>query len=227
MIDSYIIRLKGIIESEKLAEECKNSAITHGLNPLYLDGIYGEKNIEEMTKSLHVRPWKEKMKKGRIGVKGCFLSHYILWVKCYSLNKSLLIFEQDAYVLRPLPQSILHYFDEFLLLDPYNKMKSNYQNHIESETRNGVEEYFNNDSVTKYGVQDQYAMGLQAYIIKPKAAKKLIHAVSKNGYLPADMQCNKGILNLETLYPAVASINPKFWGNKGLMREESTTQKKW
>jgi len=227
MIDTFIIRLNGVESSELLAEDCKNSAVQHGLDPLYFDGIYGEKHIEEMNRTFNIRPWKEKMKKGRLGVKGCFLSHYSLWFKCYSYNKPLLIFEHDAFVLRSLPKNILHEFDEFLILDPYNKMKSSYKHNIETETKNGVEEYFNFESASKYGVNDQYAMGLQAYIIKPTAAKKLIHTVFKNGYLPADMQCNKGILNMQVLYPAVAAINPKFWGKKGLMREESTTQKKW
>ena len=70
-------------------------------------------------------------------------------------------------------------------------------------------------------------MGLQAYIIKPKAAIKLRDAVKQNGYYPADMQCHKGILNIQTVYPSMASVNPRFYGNKKLMKEESTTQKKW
>lgn len=227
MIDSRIIRLKGINESEILAEECFDSACVNGIKPIYFDGIHGEKEIERYHKSFNIRPWKVKMKKGRLGVKGCFLSHFSLWYQCYSYNKPILIFEHDAFVLRPLPNNILQSFDEFLMLDPYNKMKDNYQKKLEEETRVGIEEYFNESSLPKYGVVDEYAMGLQAYIIKPKAAGKLINYVHRHGYLPADLQCNKGILNMQTIYPAVAAINPKYWGKKGLMKEESTTQKKW
>ncbi len=227
MIDAFIIRLNGIEESEKLAEECCASANSHGIRTNYFDGIYGETEIERVHKSYNIHPWKVKMKKGRLGVKGCFLSHFSLWHKSYSLNKPLIIFEHDAFVLKPLPSDILGSFKEFLMLDPYNKMKKDYQNKIEQEEKSRIEEYFNNDSLPKYGVTHEYAMGLQAYIIKPRAAGKLINHVHKNGYLPADLQCNKGIINMEVIYPAVASVNPKYWGKKYLMKEESTTQKKW
>jgi GR25 family glycosyltransferase involved in LPS biosynthesis len=70
-------------------------------------------------------------------------------------------------------------------------------------------------------------MGLQAYVIKPEAARKLINDVKTNGYYPADIQCNKGIIKIETIYPSLASVNPRFYGNKKLMKQESTTQKKW
>lgn len=224
---AYVIRLKDIESSELLANECFVSCKKNGLPLRKFNGIYGEKNIEMTQNMYNIRPWKSKMKKGRIGVKGCFLSHYTLWQSCIRLNQPIIIFEQDAVMLRPLRLSILDEFEEFLILDPYNKMKPDYQHFHETEKRTGIEEYFNNESIAKYGVVDQYAMGLQAYIIKPSAALKLTDYVQKNGYLPADLQCNKGILNMQTIYPAVAAINPKYWGKKGLMREESTTQKKW
>jgi len=226
MIEGYIIRLKGINESEDLAKECLDSAISNNVTVSYFDGIHGE-NIERAQKAHGIKPWKEKMKKGRLGVKGCFLSHYTLWKKCYTSNQPYLILEHDAYFLKPLPTDILQSFDEFLMLDPYNKMRLDYKDNIENETRIGVDEYYNPYSSPKYGVTEEYAMGLQAYIIKPKAATKLINRAFNYGYLPADLQCNKGILHMQTLYPAVASINPKYWGKKGLMKSESTTQRKW
>ena len=91
-------------------------------------------------------------------------------------------------------------------------MKNTYKVYHESISKNGVEEYFNNDISPKYGVMHQYVMGLQAYIIKPN---------------PADIQCNKGIINIQTIYPSIAAINQKFWNNKKLMKEESSTHKIW
>ena len=113
------------------------------------------------------------------------------------------------------------------MLDPYNKMKGEYQTQHQDTTKTGIAEYFNDASTSKYGVMTQYVMGLQAYIIKPSAALKLIENVRQNGYLPADIQCNKGLLNIQTIYPSIASVNPRFYGNKTLMKQESTTQKKW
>lgn len=227
MIDAYVIRLKGILSSEELANECKISCANLGLDIKNFNGIYGEKQIEEYHNTYKIRPWKTKMKKHRLGVKGCFLSHYSLWLDTLAYNKPIIVFEQDAFMLRALPENILDQFDEFLMLDPYNKMSRNYKSQHEDTLKQGIEEYFNENVSPKYGVVDQYVMGLQAYIIKPKAAKKLIRNVKDNGYLPADIQCNKGLINIETIYPSIAAINPKFWGNKGLMKEESTTQREW
>lgn len=224
---SIVIRLRGIEESESLARECVDSGKKNNLIIYPFDGIYGEEQIEAKHKEFGIRPWKAKMKKGRLGVKGCFLSHYSIWLHSVEINQPMMIFEHDAVVLRKIPEDITERFDEFLMLDPYNKMQKDYGSLHQVEHDFSVDEYFNENSQQKYELKYQYAMGLQAYIIKPKAAAKLIDAVKENGYYPADMQCHKGILNMQTVYPSMASVNPRFYGNKKLMKEESTTQKKW
>ena len=226
-IKSFVIRLLDNEVSEGLAKECINSGKGFGLRIIPFNGIYGEENIEKKHRDLRISPWKSKMKKGRLGVKGCFISHYSLWLECIRVHQPIIIFEHDAVLLRPIPVNILSQFDEFLMLDPYNKMRPEYKDLHSIESKERIEEYFNNDATPKYGVMEQYAMGLQAYIIKPKAALKLIKHVSQKGYLPADIQCNKGLLNMQTIYPSVASVNPRYYGGKKLMKEESTTQKKW
>lgn len=227
MIDAFVIKLSGIESSENLANQCKQSGIQFGLKIQDFDGIYGEFQIEKYHKLYNIKPWKVKMKKHRIGVKGCFLSHYSLWLHCLSISKPIIIFEHDAVMLRPLSEDIINNFNEFLMLDPYNKMKKDYQTLHQNESKQGIEEYFNPDVSPKYGVLSQYTMGLQAYIIKPNAAIKLITYVKLYGYLPADIQCNKSLINIETIYPSVAAINPRFWGNKKLMKEESSTHQQW
>ena len=227
MIDAYVIKLTGIDNSEALAKECKDSGLKFGVTIKDFNGIYGEQEIEKYHQLYKIKPWKPTMKKHRVGVKGCFLSHYSLWLQSLNTSKPIMIFEHDAVMIRPLPENILDLFTEFLMLDPFNKMKSSYKVNHEGIDKNGVEEYFNYDVNAKYGVLHQYVMGLQAYIIKPRAAFKLIKEVQLKGYYPADIQCNKGIINIQTFYPSIASINQKFWNNKKLMKEESTTQKKW
>ena len=121
MIDAFVIKLTGIESSELLAQECKNSCSKFNITVKDFDGIYGENRINQFHSVYNIRPWKTKMKKHRIGVKGCFLSHYTLWLHCLSTNLPLLIFEHDAVMLRPLPENITDIFQEFLMLDPYNK----------------------------------------------------------------------------------------------------------
>ena len=227
MIDAFVIKLSGIESSELLAQECKDSGLKFGITIKDFNGIYGDSNIEKYHTLYNIRPWKVKMKKHRIGVKGCFLSHYSLWMHSVNTNNPVLILEHDAVILRDIPENILNSFEEFLMLDPFNKMKKDYKLFHQNESKKGIEEYFNPDVSPKYGVMEQYTMGLQAYIIKPIAASKLINHVKEHGYLPADIQCNKGLINIQTIYPSIAAINPKFWGNKKLMKEESSTHKQW
>lgn len=226
---AFVIRLKGIESSESLALDCIDSGKKHGLEINPFDGIYGQENIDFQRNRLGVNPWKKGLKKGRLGVKGCFLSHYSLWLKSIELNEPLIIFEHDGYVLHPLPQNLENMFDEFLILDPFNKFSNEYSiKHNESKNNSQqIVEYFNPESRKKYSIDTEYAMGLQAYVIKPKAAIKLKQSILKTGYYPADMQCNKGIINLETLSRPVASVNIKYYNNTSLMTAESSTQKKW
>ena len=226
---AFVIRLNGVEESERLADDCIASGHEHGLMIEKFDGVYGLDSIQQAMQDLNVKPFSAKMKKDRLGVKGCFLSHYSLWIRSLKTNESIVVFEHDGMMLRPLPPNIEEMFDEFLLLDPYNKFTGNYgeQHRLDYRHPFVIKEYSSPESRKKYGISAEYAMGLQAYIIKPKAAQKLIDSISITGFFPADMQCNKDIVNLQTIYPSVASVNKIFYKNASLMHELSTTQKKW
>jgi GR25 family glycosyltransferase involved in LPS biosynthesis len=224
---SFVIRLKDIEVSETLADDCVRSGLDLGLEIEKFDGIFGEKNIERMHKFFNIRPIHPKMKKNRIGVKGCFLSHYSLWKQAAELEESLLIFEHDAVLLNEINDDILDQFEDVLMLDPFNKFSKSYDtSHYESQNvEQRIVEYINPEPKLKYGLQHEYPMGLQAYIIKPEAAIKLISHVELYGYLPADMQCNKGSVKLNTVSKPLASVNKKFYQDKLLMSQMSTTQK--
>lgn len=226
---AYVICLKGIETSEKLAEDCITSAHLNGLEVSKFNGIYGDRVNPYINEVLKIKQGPSKMKKRRLGVLGCLASHFTLWQKSMDENETLCIFEHDGILLRKLPEDIELKFDEFLLLDPYNKFNQSYaeQHSNLAEDIINIVEYESPESRKKYNVKSQYAMGLQAYIIKPKAAKKLIKHIRLFGFVPADMQCNKDIVNLQTVTTPLASINKIFYDNKGKMQELSTTQKVW
>lgn len=224
---AYVIRLKDIEVSEDLANECVKSGEDFDLAIERFDGVYGEKAIEKAHNLFNIKPINPKMKKNRIGVKGCFLSHFSLWSICESTDKPIIVFEHDAMLLEKIPENICDQFEDVLLLDPFNKFSKSYNTcHERNKNKDQlIVEYINPEPKLKYGLKFEYPMGLQAYIIKPEAATKLIHDVRKNGYLPADMQCNKGLINLSTVERPLASINKKFYHDKVLMNQLSTTQK--
>jgi len=226
---AFVIRLKNIETSEALADDCVKSGLKHGLIIEKFDGIYGNIISSYLSDTLKIKQGPAKMKKKRLGVLGCLASHYTLWKHSVENNEIICIFEHDGILLRPIPCNIESLFDEFLLLDPYNKFSQAYENqHLKKLDNNfTIIDYNSPDSRKKYNVKSEYAMGLQAYIIKPKAAKKLIKYISVNGFVPADMQCNKDIINLQTTQPACASINKIFYNNKEKMLEMSTTHRIW
>lgn len=227
-LKSYVIRLKDIVISEKLSAECVHSGSSNGLEIEMFDGIYGKDNIKNKTLELGIRPYREKMKKNRLGVRGCFLSHYLLWLKSLEINEPILICEHDAIILAEITDDILN-FEDVLILDPHDKFSSKYESaHLNSRGNiQKIVEYFNKDSRKKMGVSAEYPKGLQSYIIKPSAAKKLYQSVKNNGYLPADVQINKSIVTINTVTRPVASINQRYYNDKKTMREESTTQQEW
>lgn len=226
---TFVIRLKGQEPSETLATECIDSGKEFGLNIVPFDGVFGSENIFAKTQEFRIRPFSEGMKKGRVGVKGCFLSHYSLWLYCLEINEPVLVLEHDAMILNLLPENIADQFDEFLILDPFNKFTKSYvKNHNDSHQMNQeIVDYQNTESRKKYSVTSEYAMGLQGYIIKPSAVKKLQEKIFSNGYLPADMQCNKDTIQLQTVKSSIVSINKKFYNNITEMQNQSSTQKKW
>ena len=85
---AFVIRLKGIDSSESLAQECILSGHQNNLHIEPFDGIFGEEDIKNVTTTYGIRPFREGMKKNRLGVKGCFLSHYTLWLRCIELNEN-------------------------------------------------------------------------------------------------------------------------------------------
>ena len=98
-----------------MAKDCYDQAILHGLSPSYFKAINGnDAALHYQRTGVRLR---RKMKKGRLGVVGCFFSHYYLWQECMQTNTPLVILEHDGYMLKPLPANILDTFEDVLKLD--------------------------------------------------------------------------------------------------------------
>ena len=101
----------------------------------------------------------------KIGEVGCFLSHFLLWSSCLEQKKPLLIFEDDVHTNE--------YFD-----------KQSFDKEINN--------FLNSDADIHYlawndmGTGDFYPYWACAYMIKPKAAEKLIQTDILNNLIPTD-----------------------------------------
>ena len=136
--------------------------------------IYGLNNPQKSK--------KEKKKFGDLpGAQGCFLSHYILWVRCVELDQPIIILEDDAEVIAPL-RKIDTTFDLLKLHNP----RASKQNKL-----------------------GNWSPGAFAYWISPLGAKKLVDFSKKNGPNLADKMIATNILNWEYLMPPIVKLGPR------------------
>lgn len=209
---AFIIRLKNNEISEKHAYECVEQAKKFGIDVEYFDAINGNDYFQHI-KRLNIYP-RYKFKKGRVGVYGCFLSHYYLWVKCAEEKIPLLILEHDGYFIKSLPENILDQFQDVLKLDNNDPFSKSYNTVIDSEsdTPLKIEKYHN--SQAKFLEKNQtgnYLRGAYGYIIKPFAAQKIIDWIYRNGFLPADNQIGDAIVDIKVTIPTIVRLHPAYF----------------
>lgn len=208
---AFIIRLEENEHSCQMAQECYDQAVVHGLQPDFFKAINGN-NAHMHYEKTGIFP-KRKMKKGRLGVIGCFFSHYYLWLECINLNSPIVILEHDGYMLKPLPDNILDTFEDVLKLDRLDPYSKSYNSLLEEEKNLPLEihKYINlNPKNPKKIGTGNYFKGAYSYIIKPAAAKKIIDHVAEYGHVPADQQIGDWILDTRTTTPTVARLHPYY-----------------
>jgi len=208
-VKCYIIRLEENDHSCKMAEECKEQAAKFGIEAEYFKAINGN-DVDLHYEKTGVFQ-KRKTKKGRLGVLGCFFSHYYLWLKCVELSEPIIILEHDGFILRSIPDSILDNFDDVLKLDRLDPYSKSYSTSLKQEENLDIkiEKYvhLNPKNPHKIGTGN-YFKGAYAYIIKPHAAQKIIDHISVNGHVPADQQIGDWVVDTRTTVPSLARLHP-------------------
>ena len=210
-----IIFLSEIEFSKKIAESCIEQAKKFGINIIPFKGVHGYKS-EDILKKFSLKQ-KYFFKGGRRGVIGCFLSHYLLWLECIKFNKPYLILEHDGYFIRNLEKGILDKFDDVLKLDNENPYNDDYDNKVNESADFIVKKYNNpNPKNTELNETGNYLKGAYSYIIKPKAAKKIVEWIKINGFLPADVQIGDKLVNINVVKPTIVRVHPLY--NKQAMK---------
>jgi len=215
-----IIILKNNALSERVAKDCIEQATRFGISVEIFNAINGLEYQQHLEK-LNIRPLK-KFKKGKPGVYGCFLSHYYLWKECAESKEPYIILEHDGFLIKSLPGNILDQFDDVLKLESENPYRSTYEDRLEltkdnNLTYNIVEPYRDMNNGAGW-----YSVGAYAYIIKPRAADKLITWIDKNGFLPADQQLGSYAITLHECKPSLARLH-HFYIKDGNIKSMSTT----
>ena len=208
-IVSKIIFLSEIEFSKKIAESCIEQAKKFGINIIPFKGVHGYKS-EDILKKFSLKQ-KYFFKGGRRGVIGCFLSHYLLWLECIKFNKPYLILEHDGYFIRNLERGILDKFDDVLKLDNENPYNDDYDNKVNESAEFIVKKYKNpNPKNTELNETGNYLKGAYSYIIKPKAAKKIVEWIKINGFLPADIQIGNKLVDINVVKPTIVRLHPLY-----------------
>jgi len=206
---AFIIRLEENSHSCDMAQDCFEQAVKFNLEPIFFKAINGN------DADLHYEQTglfkKRKFKKGRIGVLGCFFSHYYLWNKCIELDEAIIILEHDGYIIKSITDDILDTFEDVLKLDRHDPYSKTYNEVIlkEQDYDLDVIKYINPTpkDPKKLGTGN-YFKGAYSYILKPQGAKKLVNWVKENGHLPADQQIGDWVVDTKVTVPTLARLHP-------------------
>ena len=176
MIKSYIIYLPAYSQSCIMAETALNTGRQHSWNVELFKGVNGATvSVDDMSTKwgLKINSANRKCQKQmvtRAGVRGCFLSHWLLWHRCQDLDQPIGIFEHDVEFLKPY--TVVNQFTDVLKLV----------------------EGFEEKRPMPAGV---WYEGTRGYLITPTGAKKLINWVIENGCLPSDTAIGKDVVDIQ------------------------------
>lgn len=193
---AYIIHLSKIDSSLKSALRLQKQLDNFNIKNELFEGSYGDitkKHYDEIGRKHHpftfkgpdaLLPEDVKLKQSLPGVIGCFDSHYRLWQKCVELDTPIMIFEDDADVIRSYKS--VEFKDVLSLVFSHNKKMNKYIDYLENPK--GLP--------TAVEYKPASMPGNAGYAIKPHAAKILVDAY-KNSFLPADNAINKNYVCIQ------------------------------
>jgi hypothetical protein len=175
---TFVIAIKNHPVSERQLQDCLTSAKKFKWNVEVFWGIDGRTITNNTWKNYQIQPRLDKPTMSRIGVQGCFLSHWTLWKKCIELKEPIIILEHDAIIQshwQPLEVSSAL----IKLHRPYVGKKVK----IDSDT----------GEWTKSG---------HAYCISPEHATILVSQTKKLGAIEVDILMGSKIIPVNHLSPS-------------------------
>ncbi len=195
-MNAYIVHLSKIPSSLASAVRLKKELTSVGIDAVLFEGSYGNTTKLEYEKTGRKHhPWtfkgpevilpdNFKIKQSIPGVIGCFDSHYRLWEKCVELNVPIMIFEDDACIIRKYYP--VDFQDVLSVVSSHGKKMVKYMNHLESPDGEPRACFYHRSSMP----------GNAGYVIKPHAAKILVDTFA-NSFLPADNAIMQYLVKIE------------------------------
>lgn len=203
---AFIIRLDGNSLSEQLADDVFKSALAVDLEPEFFSAI-NRTNVDEFLDSQNITVAKDK-KMLEPGTRGCFASHYSLWLKCIDLDEPIVILEHDAILLKPV-KKLLRKTIDVCHLDPYNPYSNSYNDDVTIDNGVGIQDYENARDKEKR-ITGKYFRGAYGYILKPQGAQKLVEFVKNWGAFTADRTICENAVYLQCSLSSHVRLHPFF-----------------
>ena len=209
---AYIITVKGNELSEQSAKKTFDSAKWAGLEPELFYGV----NKYDANWYLHNLKLKVDNTDGvftKVSYKeptiACFISHFLLWKKSLEKRKTFVILEHDVTFYDKFNFTPEDEFDKVVNIgkplwgtkwkswEDEKWMFDLYYRTCKTENVSYIDEYADCDC------EEHFLHGAHAYIITPRAAKKLINHYTENGIIPADNAINTNVVEIGDLVPFV------------------------
>lgn len=206
-MDAFVITLYGNEYSERVAQRCIDSANIEVRRFPACSANRAERVLEgmgiEWTWGRGYRGLDHKPYGGDYAARvGCFVSHYMLWKHCKTINEPVLILEHDAVFVRDFAP---FEFDHICMInDPRGATPRGEWWSMKMIDRGpGV---WPKTTVFDDKRPDGLA-GNSAYVIKPHAAEKLIRLVDTVGAWPNDaLICRQLFDGLQEHFPFITEV---------------------
>lgn len=194
---AYIIHLSTVPASVASAQRLQQELNEFGQAAELFEGSRGDQAIVEyQQKNRQCHAWgikgpdqlfdqDYKKEITTPGIIGCFDSHYRLWQHCADINEPIMIFEDDAHIIRPYYP--VEWNDVLSLASSHTKKMGKYMSYLENPTQ---------DPPQAMPYAQSSMPGNAGYAIKPAAAQALVECY-QNTFLPADNAINQHVVQIQ------------------------------
>lgn len=194
---AYIIHLSRVPASMLSAQRLQTELAQFGQHSELFEGSYGDQTLTQYKIDNRLcHAWGLKGPNNLFtvehqnelttpGIVGCFDSHYRLWQHCVDLQEPILIFEDDAHVIRPYTPVVWQ--DVLIVASSHTKKMGKYQHLIDNPQADPPQALMYSQSTLP---------GAAGYAIHPAAAEKLVRCY-RQSFLPADNAVNQYVVHIE------------------------------
>ena len=193
-MEAYIIYIQGHEDSEKFSDRCVQSIIDtkSDLTVEKFPAI----TPSNMWKIKYTWPLRKKLKCPKTGLIlsayktydnnkriAAAQSHYMLWRKCVTLNRPIMILEHDAFFIKKFDSAILEWWPGEGAVSINNPIGATFSaKEYDAKLTNGINEvpWLTGNDVP------QGLPGHSAYVIYPEAAKQVMKLQDEIGWWPND-----------------------------------------